>query len=143
MKIVVGGIIKKDNKVLLVQEAKSICYGKWNLPAGTLQLNESLIEGATREIKEETGCDVEITGVLNIGHRFEKEQLLVSVIFSTNLLNENIEFNSNEILDVKWIDIDKIMNKMDDSIRDINLLKQPLNNLLNNNIGPLEIVNKL
>ena len=34
MKIIVGGIIEKDGKVLMVQEKKKMCYGKWNLPAG-------------------------------------------------------------------------------------------------------------
>ena len=58
MKIIVGGIIEKDGKVLLVQEKQEECYGKWNIPAGHLDCNESLIEGAIREIKEETGIDI-------------------------------------------------------------------------------------
>lgn len=29
MKIIVGGIIEKDNKILMVKEAKKKCYGKW------------------------------------------------------------------------------------------------------------------
>ena len=41
MKIIVGGIVEKDGKVLLVQEAKEKCYGKWNISAGRLELNES------------------------------------------------------------------------------------------------------
>ena len=69
MVVIVGGIIVKDNKVLLVQEAKKKCYGKWNIPAGRLELNESILSGAIREIKEETGCDVELTGILNIASK--------------------------------------------------------------------------
>jgi len=60
MKIVVGGIIKKDNKILLVQEANESCYGMWNIPAGKLEKNEFLKDGALREIKEETGLDVDM-----------------------------------------------------------------------------------
>ena len=29
MQIIVGGIIEKEGKILMVQEAKKICYGKW------------------------------------------------------------------------------------------------------------------
>ena len=74
MNIVVGGIIEKDGKYLLIQEAKKMCYGKWNFPAGRLEFKESLKQGAIREIKEETGCDnkkknliapIEIVDVLN------------------------------------------------------------------------------
>ena len=57
MKVIVGGIIEKEGKYLLVQEAKKKCYEKWNFPAGHLDFNESLKQGAIREIKEETGCD--------------------------------------------------------------------------------------
>ena len=52
MNIVVGGIIEKDGKYLLIQEAKKMCYGKWNFPAGRLEFKESLKQGAIREIKE-------------------------------------------------------------------------------------------
>ena len=39
MNVIVGGIIEKDGKYLLVQEAKSKCYKKWNFPAGHLDFN--------------------------------------------------------------------------------------------------------
>jgi len=42
MKVIVGGIIEKNGKYLLVQEAKKKCYKKWNFPAGHLDFNESL-----------------------------------------------------------------------------------------------------
>ena len=37
MEIIVGGIIEKDNKILMVKEAKKKYYGKWNVPAGHLE----------------------------------------------------------------------------------------------------------
>jgi len=37
--IIVGGVITKDDKYLLVQEAQEKCFGKWNIPAGHL-INE-------------------------------------------------------------------------------------------------------
>ena len=40
MKVIVGGIIEKNGKYLLVQEAKKKCYKKWNFPAGHLDFNE-------------------------------------------------------------------------------------------------------
>ena len=40
--IIAGGVLEKDNKYLLVQEAKEKCRGKWNLPAGHLDPNEIL-----------------------------------------------------------------------------------------------------
>ena len=50
IKVVTGGILEKDGKFLLVQEKQKIHKGKWNVPAGGLDENESLMEGAKREI---------------------------------------------------------------------------------------------
>jgi ADP-ribose pyrophosphatase YjhB (NUDIX family) len=49
MEIIVGGIIEKDNKILMVKEAKKKCYGKWNVPAGHLEDGETIFKGAIRE----------------------------------------------------------------------------------------------
>jgi len=47
-------------KVVLVQESKAICRGKWYLPAGRLEPNEDLITGAKRELYEEAGIHVDL-----------------------------------------------------------------------------------
>ena len=63
MEIIVGGIIEKDNKILMVKEAKQKCYGKWNVPAGHLEDGETIFEGTFREIFEETGCKVRLNDI--------------------------------------------------------------------------------
>lgn len=47
-------IITKDNKILLLQKRN----GKFELPGGHIEVGESAINGAKREVKEETGLDV-------------------------------------------------------------------------------------
>ena len=143
MKVIVGGVIEKDGKILLVQEAQKRCYEKWNIPAGQLDFNETIMQGAIREIKEETGCDVELTGVVNISNRVLKDDIFITIIFSTKLINEYIKYDKNEILDVKWFDYDDIIKNMDAELRDLNFIKQPIINLKSNNIAPIEIVNIL
>ena len=108
MKVIVGGIVEKDGKYLLVQEAKKKCYKKWNFPAGHLDFNESLKEGAIREIKEETGCDVELDGICYIANRILEDDLFIMIAFNAKLVKEDIKFDKEEILDVKWIPIEEI-----------------------------------
>ncbi len=96
MKVIVGGIIEKEGKYLLVQEAKKKCYEKWNFPAGHLDFNESLEQGAIREIKEETGCDVKLDGVCYVANRILEDDLFVMIVFNAKLINENIEFDKEE-----------------------------------------------
>jgi 8-oxo-dGTP pyrophosphatase MutT (NUDIX family) len=40
--------------------------GLWTLPGGTMEVGERLTETAVREVREETGIDVEITGIVGI-----------------------------------------------------------------------------
>ena len=103
MEIIVGGIIEKDNKILMVKEAKKKCYGKWNVPAGHLENGETIFEGAIREIFEETGCKVRLKNVLPIMSKDIEDTTLIIITFTTELLEENISFNKEVILDVKLI----------------------------------------
>jgi 8-oxo-dGTP pyrophosphatase MutT (NUDIX family) len=48
-------------RILLQQRADS---GNWALPGGGMELNESLTGSAIREVKEETGYDVQITRLI-------------------------------------------------------------------------------
>lgn len=142
MKVIVGGIIEKDGKYLLVQEAQEKAYKKWNFPAGHLDFNESLKEGAIREIKEETGCDVELDGVCYIANKVLEDDLFVMIVFNAKLIEENIKFDKEEILDVKWFGYDEIVNKMNNELRG-NYIKTAVMNQKNKLIAPIDIVNIL
>lgn len=143
MKVIVGGIIEKDGKVLLVQEKQERCYGKWNIPAGHLDPNESIMDGAIREIKEETGCDVELSAVANIANMILEDDIFIQITFTTKLINEDIKIDAEEILDIKWFEIDDILNNMDSELRHLNFIKQPIKNMVENKVGSLDIVNIL
>lgn len=141
MAVIVGGVIEKEGKILLVQEKQEKCYGKWNLPAGHLDYNESISEGAIREIKEETGCDVELTGIANVANRILEDDIFVYITFTTKLLNEDIKINPEEILDVKWFGINDVLNNMDNELRNLKFIKQPILNMMNNKVAPIDIIN--
>ena len=139
MEVIVGGVIEKNGKYLLVQEAKKKCYGKWNCPAGHLKENEALEEGALREIKEETGCDVELNGICYIAYGSAEGANLLLIVYDAKLINENIKYDKDEILDVKWFDYEEIVNKMDDKLREKHI-KASIINQKNNIIAPKNII---
>ncbi|CAL7936380.1 unnamed protein product [Xylocopa violacea] len=53
--IVAAVIINNQGEVLMMQEAKATCNGKWYLPAGRVEPNENLLDAVKREVLEETG----------------------------------------------------------------------------------------
>lgn len=139
MKVVVGGVVEKNGKFLLVQENKESCKGKWNIPAGGLEESESLIKGAKREIYEETGCKVEITGILEISNRILEGENIVGFIFDTKIINENIKADGEEISDIKWFTYEEILN-IKDRLRADGYFLGAIKNKINNKIQSLEII---
>lgn len=138
MQIIVGGIIEKNGKYLLVQEKKEDCYGKWNFPSGHLEPPESLINGAIREIKEETGYNVEITDISLIGN----DDIVIIIIFSGNLLNKENMYNKKEISNIKWFSYEEIL-QMEDNLRFPTLIKNALKNKINKMNVPLSLIQSI
>lgn len=142
MPIIVGGVVEKDGKYLLVQEAQEKCRGKWNIPAGHLDPNETIFDAAKREVKEECGFDVELTGACQIGTIKREDDAWVSVIFSTRVLNSDIKFDPNEILDAKWFTYEEIVN-MKDQLRMESFILGAINNVRNTQTASMDIVKLL
>jgi ADP-ribose pyrophosphatase YjhB (NUDIX family) len=63
-KTVVGCLPELDGKLLLCRRAIEPAIGRWTVPAGYLELGESVIQGAVRETLEETGSRVDVVGPL-------------------------------------------------------------------------------
>lgn len=113
-KILVGGIIEQNGKYLLVQEAKEKCKGRWNIPAGHLEENETIIEGAKREILEETGYNVELTGLVQLSNKVTEKDNWLSIIFSAKIINGSIKYNQSEILAASWYSLEEIKSMQTD-----------------------------
>ncbi len=61
-----GAVIVREGGILLVQRAVDPRRGDWCLPAGFTEWSEHPQQTAVREIKEETGLDITITGMFDI-----------------------------------------------------------------------------
>ena len=59
-------VIDKEGYVLLGKRKGGFGEGKWGLPQGYIEFDEDFLTAAIREVKEETGLDVEIRSILNI-----------------------------------------------------------------------------
>jgi 8-oxo-dGTP diphosphatase len=65
----VGALVFQRNRILLVERGKAPLKGYWSLPGGVLETGELLRDGIRREVKEETGLDVEPVEVATIFER--------------------------------------------------------------------------
>lgn len=82
--VVVGCVVEKDGQILLCKRAIEPRHGYWTVPAGFMELGESLAAGAARETLEEACAEVEI------GHLFASIDVVdagqVHVFFTGKLL---------------------------------------------------------
>lgn len=89
--------------------------GLWALPGGGMELGESIEDCAVREVKEETGLDVEITGLVGVytnPHHVMKYddgevRQQFSLCYKTKLLGGELAFDS-ESTDIAWVERDAI-----------------------------------
>ncbi|HEV2276178.1 MAG TPA: NUDIX hydrolase [Acidobacteriaceae bacterium] len=70
----VGAVVIEDGKVLLVRRGQEPLKGHWSLPGGALELGETLEEGVIREVREESGLEVEALAIVEVFDRITRDQ---------------------------------------------------------------------
>jgi len=63
----------RRQRALLIRRASEPLKGQWSIPGGMLELGEGLAEGVQRELKEETGLDVEPLEIVAAFDRITRE----------------------------------------------------------------------
>jgi ADP-ribose pyrophosphatase YjhB (NUDIX family) len=109
----VVAIVQDDQgRVLLIHKTDN---DLWALPGGGHEIGESVADAVVREVKEETGYDVEVTGITgtytNPGHVMAYEDGEVrqqfSIAFSARLIGGEAR-TSEESMRVEWLSTEEI-----------------------------------
>ncbi|MBV8538264.1 MAG: NUDIX hydrolase [Alphaproteobacteria bacterium] len=87
-KVVVGSVAHWDGRILLCRRAINPRKGFWTLPAGYLELNETVEAGAHREAWEEARARLALEGVLAVFNIPRLSQ--VQIIYRARLLSSDI-----------------------------------------------------
>ncbi len=70
----VGAIIVEGDRVLLVERGQEPQKGRWSLPGGLVEVGESLKDAVRREVREETGLEVEPVAVFEVFERIMRDE---------------------------------------------------------------------
>lgn len=69
----VGGVIVRGDRALIIKRAHEPRRGEWSIPGGTVEVGERLTDALRRELREETGLDVEVGPVLELFDRIHHD----------------------------------------------------------------------
>ncbi len=115
-----GGLVRKKDKILMIYR-----LGKWDLPKGKLERNESTLEAAEREVMEECSVVAEAVGKLcttwhtyiQEGKRILKKSTWyhMQCIDDTNMEPQYIE----NIEDIRWMSREECQVALQNSYRSI------------------------
>ncbi|MDI2587929.1 NUDIX hydrolase [Psychrobacillus sp. NEAU-3TGS] len=96
-----------EQNVLMVKN-KGTGDSYYTLPGGAVEKGETLKEAAVREVKEETGLDVQVDGVFSVGEAFfeERGHHAIFFTFTGKIIDGEINISlPEEIEEVIWMDV--------------------------------------
>ncbi|WP_404434227.1 NUDIX domain-containing protein [Microbacterium lacus] len=105
-------VVDDQGRIALVHRKDN---GLWALPGGGMELGESMEECAVREVKEETGLDVEITGLVGVytnpRHVMKYDDGEVrqqfSLCYTSRLVGGELAYDE-ESTDIAWIEPERV-----------------------------------
>lgn len=98
-------IDEQEENVLLVKN-KGPGASYYTLPGGAVEQGETLEEAAIREVKEETGLDVQLGGIFSVGEAFfeERGHHAIFFTFTGKIIGGEINISMpEEIEEVTWM----------------------------------------
>lgn len=123
--------IDKNIETLIIQ----MLGGHWSFPKGHVENNETEIETALREIKEETNLDVVIdTRFREISTYSPKPDVLKDVIYFIAISKcDDVIIQKEELLNASWVEIHEAVNQITYE-DDRKILKKAIKYIESNNI---------
>lgn len=117
----------KNNKILLIKRTAHLWNGgKWAIPGGFLDRDETLEKAVAREVKEETGLTVKklkLFKIIDNPDRKNEDRQNVAFVYEVEAEGK-IKFDPREVTEVKWFKTDKLPAEKDFAFDHFEIIKE-------------------
>lgn len=70
----VGAIVIREGEVVVIRRANEPLKGEWSIPGGKVELGETVAQALVREVREETGLEVEPAALVEVFERITRDE---------------------------------------------------------------------
>jgi ADP-ribose pyrophosphatase YjhB (NUDIX family) len=108
----VAAIILRGREILLVKRGGEPGLGKWSAPGGSMEIGETLQEALKREVREETGLEIEVGKLASVSDLIVKQDNdiafhYVLIDYYATVVSGNL-IAATDALDCRWVSLDEI-----------------------------------
>jgi 8-oxo-dGTP diphosphatase len=129
----VAGLVKdSEGKWLVVKKKYSGLKDLWSLPAGFVKQNETVDQAVLREVKEETGIDATLVGLIGVRTGVIREEISDNMLlFLLHANDTNLKIQESELSDARFLTEEELLNDPTSSLLIKYLIQDPPNNPMN------------
>ena len=101
----------REDRILVLKRNNAPAKGEWWFPGGRVHKGETLSEALIREVKEETGLNIEVANLVGVYTRLFPERHDISIVFLCSLNDGNIRLN-HEHSNAKFLSIKRALKEL-------------------------------
>lgn len=102
-------LVLHDDQVLLIKRGREPFKGMWAMPGGFQEFGEHPSTTVTREVQEETGVTIELTGILGIyAQKISAKEFRQVTVFVGQPTSQNSPRAGDDAADCRWFPIDEL-----------------------------------
>jgi mutator protein MutT len=111
----VGALIIHQSEILIVKRANEPAKGLWSVPGGVVELGEQLHEALKREVREETGLEVDVERLLDAVDNIvfdEEDRIRYHYVLLDYLcrLRDGALKAADDVHEIQWVSLEALQS---------------------------------